>query len=102
LTNPTRLAGAPDIPTAAEQGFPGITNVGTIGLAAPARTPKPIIDQIAQATRTALSDKAYQQRLIESGFEISTDTTPEKFRQSLAKDVAFWKPIVDKLGIKVD
>jgi tripartite-type tricarboxylate transporter receptor subunit TctC len=102
LTNPTRLAGAPDIPTAAEQGFPGITNVGTIGLAAPARTPKPIIDQIAQATRTALSDKTYQQRLIESGFEISTDTTPEKFRASLAKDVAFWKPIVDKLGIKVD
>src|SRR4029077_8604705 len=33
-TNPTRLAGAPDIPTAAEQGFPGVTNVNTIGIAA--------------------------------------------------------------------
>ena len=102
LTNPTRLAGAPDIPTVAEQGFPGVTNVGTIGIAAPAKTPKAIIEQIAQATRTALSDKAYQQRLIESGFEVSSDTTPEKFRQSLEKDIAFWKPIVDKLGIKVD
>ncbi len=85
LTNPTRLAGAPDIPTAAEQGFPGITSVGTIGIAAPAKTPKAIIEQIAQATRTALADKAYQQRLIESGFEVSSDTTPEKFRQSLKK-----------------
>src|SRR5262245_43370151 len=102
LTNPTRLAGAPDIPNAAEQGFPGITSVGTIGIAAPAKTPKAIIEQIAQATRTALSDKAYQQRLIESGFEVSNETTPEKFRQSLARDIAFWKPIVDKLGIKVD
>ena len=36
LTNPTRLAGAPDVPTAAEQGFPGVTNIGTIGIAAPA------------------------------------------------------------------
>jgi tripartite-type tricarboxylate transporter receptor subunit TctC len=102
LTNPTRLAGAPDIPTAAEQGFPGVTNVGTIGIAAPAKTPKAIIEQIAQATRTALADKAYQQRLMESGFEVSSDTTPEKFRQSLEKDIAFWAPIVEKLGIKVD
>lgn len=102
LTNPARPAGAPDIPTVSEQGFPGLTNVGAIGIAAPGKTPKAIIEQIAQATRTALSDKTYQQRLIESGFEVSSDTTPEKFRQSLERDIAFWKPIVDKLGIKVD
>jgi tripartite-type tricarboxylate transporter receptor subunit TctC len=76
--------------------------VGTIGIAAPAKTPKAIIEQIAQATRTALSDKAYQQRLTESGFEVSSDATPEKFRQRLEKDIAFWTPIVEKLGIKVD
>jgi tripartite-type tricarboxylate transporter receptor subunit TctC len=102
VTNPTRLVGAPDIPTVTEQGFPGLTNVGSIGIAAPTKTPKTIIEQIAQATRTALSDKAYQEKLIESGFEVSSDTTPEKFRQSFERDIAFWKPIVDKLGIKVD
>jgi tripartite-type tricarboxylate transporter receptor subunit TctC len=57
LTNPTRLAGAPDIPTVAEQGFPGLTNVSSIGIAAPAKTPRAIIEQIAQATRTALSTR---------------------------------------------
>src|SRR5262245_18599484 len=102
LTNPTRLAGAPDIPTAAEQGFPGITNVASIGIAAPGKTPKQIIQQIGEATHMALSDKAYQQKLSELGFEVSSDTTPEEFRQSLERDVAFWKPIVDKLGIRVD
>jgi tripartite-type tricarboxylate transporter receptor subunit TctC len=102
LTNPTRLAGAPDIPTVAEQGFPGLTNVSSIGIAARARTLRAIIEQIAQATRIALSDKAYQQKLIESGFEVGVDTTPEKFRQRLERDIAFWKPIVDKLGTKVD
>ena len=50
----------------------------------------------------ALSDKAYHQRLSELGFEVSSDTTPETFRQSLERDIAFWKPIVDKLGTKVD
>ena len=102
LTNPTRLAGAPDVPTAAEQGFPGVTNIGTIGIAAPAGTPAAIVEQIAQATRSALADKTYQQRLVESGYEVSSDTTPEKFRRSLEGDIAFWKPIVDKLGVKVD
>jgi len=102
LTNLTRLAGARDIPTMAKQGFPGVTNVASIGVAAPAKTPKAITEQIAQATRTALADKSYQQKLIESGFEVSSDTTPETFRQSLERDIAFWKPIVDKLGTKVD
>jgi tripartite-type tricarboxylate transporter receptor subunit TctC len=73
-----------------------------LGCGAPAKTPRAIIEQIAQATRTALSDKAYQQKLIESGFEVSSNTTPEKFRQSLERDIAFWNPIVDKLGTKVD
>ena len=102
MTNPTRLVGASDIPTVAEQGFPGLTNVASIGIAAPGKTPKQIIQQIAEATHMALSDKAYQQKLSELGFEVSSDTTPEKFRQSLERDVAFWKPIVDKLGIRVD
>jgi tripartite-type tricarboxylate transporter receptor subunit TctC len=102
LTNPTRLVGAPEVPTVAEQGFPGLTNAMSIGIAAPAKTPIAILEKIAQATRTALTDSAYQKWLVDSGFEVASDTTPEKFRQSLAKDIAYWKPIIDKLGIKID
>jgi tripartite-type tricarboxylate transporter receptor subunit TctC len=52
--------------------------------------------------RTALADPAYQQKLIDSGFEASPDTTPEKFRRRLEADVVFWTPVVEALGLKID
>jgi tripartite-type tricarboxylate transporter receptor subunit TctC len=102
VTSPVRLTAAPELPTAAEAEFPGLIVPASLGLLAPAGTPKPIIEQIAQATRTALAERAYQQALIESGFEPTIDSSPEKFRRSLADDVALWAPVVKALGLKID
>ncbi len=102
VTGPTRLTAAPELPTAAELGFPGITVTGSIGLLAPAGTPIGIIEQIAQATRTAVAEPAYQQMLISAGMESTLDSNPEKFRRSLAADVALWAPVVKALGLKID
>jgi tripartite-type tricarboxylate transporter receptor subunit TctC len=102
VTSPTRLVGAPDLPTAAEVGLPDLVATSTIGLLAPAGTPRPIIDQIHQATRTALADRAYQQMLMEAGFEPTPDSSPEKFRRMLADDIALWRPVVTELGLKID
>jgi tripartite-type tricarboxylate transporter receptor subunit TctC len=74
----------------------------SLGLLAPSGTPTAIIEQIAQATRTALAEPAYQQSLIEGGFEPILDSDPEKFRQALAADVALWAPVVKSLGLKLD
>ena len=54
VTSPKRLIAAPELPTIAEAGFPGLANWGTIGPVARAGTPVVIIEQIAQAVRTAL------------------------------------------------
>ena len=102
VTSPTRLVAAPELPTAAELGFPGMTVRGSIGLLAPAGTPVGIIEQVAQATRTAIAEPAYQQMLIDAGIEPTLDSNPEKFRRSLAADVALWAPIVKALGLKLD
>jgi len=102
VTSPTRLAGAPDLPTAAEAGLPGFISTGSGGLLAPAGTPRPIIDQIAQATHTALAEPAYQQMLIDAGLEPTPDSSPEKFRRMLADDIALWTPVVTTLGLKID
>jgi tripartite-type tricarboxylate transporter receptor subunit TctC len=102
VTSPVRLTAVPELPTATEAGFPGLVVPASLGLLAPAGTPKPIIEQIAQATRTALAERAYQQALIESGFEPTIDSTPEKFRRSLSDDVALWAPVVKVLGLKID
>jgi tripartite-type tricarboxylate transporter receptor subunit TctC len=102
VTPSTRLAAAPELPTAAELGFPGMIVTGSIGLAAPAGTPAGIIEQIAQATRTVVAEPAFKQMLIDAGIEPTPDSSPEKFRQSLAADVALWAPVVKSLGLKID
>ena len=102
VTNPTRLIAAPELPTAAELGFPGMTVTGSIGLLAPAGTPIRIVEQIAQASRTAVADPAFRQLLIDAGIEPTLDSNPEKFRQALAADVALWTPVVKTLGLKID
>jgi len=71
-------------------------------LFAPSGTPRPIIDQIAKATRTVVAERTYQQVLIEGGFEPTLDSTPEKFRPMLADDISLWKPIVKALALKID
>jgi tripartite-type tricarboxylate transporter receptor subunit TctC len=102
VTSPTRLVAAPELPTAAELGFPGLNVTGSIGLLAPAGTPKTIIEQIAQASRTAVADPAFQQLLMDAGIEPALDSNPEKFRQSLAADIALWTPVVKTLALKID
>ena len=49
---------------------------GTIGLLAPAGTPTGIIERIAQATRPAVAEPAYQQLLIDAGIEPTSNATP--------------------------
>jgi tripartite-type tricarboxylate transporter receptor subunit TctC len=102
VTSPTRLIAAPELPTVAELGFPRMTVMGSIGLLAPAGTQTEIVEQIAKATRTAVAEPAYKQMLIDAGIEPTLDSNPEKFRRSLAADIALWTPIVEALGLKID
>jgi tripartite-type tricarboxylate transporter receptor subunit TctC len=102
VTSPARLIAAPELPTAAEAGLPGLTARNSLGLLAPAGTPKEIIEQIARATHAVLAEPAFQQTLIESGFEPDLDSSPAKFRLTLEGDIAHWTPIVLALGLKID
>jgi tripartite-type tricarboxylate transporter receptor subunit TctC len=102
VTSPARLDAAPELPTAAELGFAGLTVMGSIGLLAPAGTPIGIVEQIAQATRTIVAEPAFRRMLIEAGIDPTLNSSPDKFRQSLAADIALWAPVVKSLGLKID
>src|SRR5215510_1499293 len=102
VTSPTRLIAAPNIPTAVEAGLPGMISQQSIGLFAPSATPKAIIEQIWQATRTVIAEPAYRQMLIESGFEPDVDSSPERFRRFMEEDIARWSPVVKAIGLKLD
>ena len=102
VTGSKRLVAAPELPTSSELSFSGLTVIGSIGLLAPAGTPIEIIEQIAQAVRTALAERSYQQMFIDAGMESASDPNPETFRRSLAADIALWTPVVKELGLKID
>ena len=86
----------------AQAGFAGLTYEASVGLLAPARTPKPIVEQIAKATRALLISPDYQKMLVDIGFNATPESNPEHLRRVLAADVALWAPVVKSLDLKID
>ena len=102
VTSAKRLASAPDVPTAVEAGLPGMIVTGSIGLLAPAGTPRPVVDQISQATAVALADPAFQNILKEAAMEPVAPAGPDHWKRVLADDISLWEPVVKKIGLKID
>jgi tripartite-type tricarboxylate transporter receptor subunit TctC len=75
---PTRLAGWPDVPTFKELGY-DIDFRGFVGLAAPAKTPKPIIDYLNKATNDVANSDLFKQRMGDLGMTVPADNTPAKY-----------------------
>jgi tripartite-type tricarboxylate transporter receptor subunit TctC len=86
-----RLSAAPDIPTAIEEGVPGMIGLLFLGLFAPAATPKPIVDRIAAASRAAMADAEFQ-----SADRPGPEAIPDPIRRKLFMDeeIARWAPVV--------
>ena len=97
-----RLTAAPDIPTAIEEGVPGMIGLLFLGLFAPAATPKPIVDRIAEATHAAMADADFQKVLIASGLEAIPDSNSEQAKRFIAEETARWGPVVKAAGFKVE
>jgi tripartite-type tricarboxylate transporter receptor subunit TctC len=102
VTSPKRLIAAPDIPTAVEAGVPNMISEQSIGLLAPAGTPRAIVEQIYQASRSVLAEQSFQRMLIESGFEPDPDSNPQAFRRLIEADIARWAPLVTAIGVRLD
>jgi tripartite-type tricarboxylate transporter receptor subunit TctC len=91
IASETRLAVAPDIPTAAEAGLPGFNISVWHALWAPNGTPKNIIAKLNSAVVETLADEAVQKRLIDMGQVI-----PARDRQSAESLGAYHKAEIEK------
>jgi tripartite-type tricarboxylate transporter receptor subunit TctC len=99
VTGSKRSALIPDVPTFAEAGFPGYDVPLRWGLAAPAGTPRPIIDKLNAALDAALATDEVRQRLAIEGAE-PQPTTPEEYAAIIDREVAMWSDLVKAAGIK--
>jgi tripartite-type tricarboxylate transporter receptor subunit TctC len=102
VTSERRLSGAPDIPTVVESGMPDLGYAGWFGLFAPRATPEKIVDRIAQATRTAMSDPVMQESYRAQGLEPDTDSSPDKFQRLIEEDLVRLAPVINSVIPKRD
>jgi tripartite-type tricarboxylate transporter receptor subunit TctC len=100
VNSPARLKGAPDIPTAIEQGVPNMVGQLFLGIYAPAKTPAGAIERMTAATKQALAQPEFEKALIASGFEPVSYVGADALRY-MSEEHARWKPVVDAIGLKV-
>jgi tripartite-type tricarboxylate transporter receptor subunit TctC len=100
VTSPHRSALLPGVPTAAESGLPGFDVVLNYGLLAPAGTPKPVVDKINQAMRTAIGNEAVRKRISTDGAE-AIASTPAEYAAIVRQDFTRWAALIKKLDLKI-
>ncbi len=97
----TRAPLAPEIPTVAEQGFPGFETDSWYGVIAPASMPKDIVERIAAAVNRALDDPATQRNLADRGIE-KIGGTSTRLGEHIRAEIAKYAKIVRDSGMQID
>lgn len=98
---PTRMPYVPDVPTFAEEGFPGFEMSTWFALFAPRGTPGDILDQLNGYTRALHADPETKKRLDAQFVEPLILTQPQ-FNALVKADAVKWERIVRDSGIKVE
>ena len=101
VTSKVRSAALPEVPTAAESGLPGFEAVQYYGLAAPAGTPRAIIERLNKELQTILNSDEMKQRLIADGSD-PAPSTPEEYAANIDREESKWAALVQQLGLKLE
>ncbi|HYF20090.1 MAG TPA: tripartite tricarboxylate transporter substrate binding protein [Ramlibacter sp.] len=91
----------PDVPTLAEQGISGVDVSQWYAIFAPAKTPKPVVDQLNAALNKVLQDKAVEKKLEDHGADVET-SSPEQLRTLVQQELVKWKKVVELGKLKAD
>ena len=89
----------PDVPTVAEQGYPGFRTETWNGYVAPAGTPHEIVERIAREIAAGCKDPGFVARLDKIGVD-AVCSTPEQFAQAIRDDLKLWKDAAAAAGMK--
>ena len=98
---PQRSPFLPDVPTIAEQGYPGFESIGWIGLAAPAKTPVAILDKLNAEIRKMLASPEIREKLNQLAFNPIGDSRQE-FAAFIRAEIAKWSKVAKESGAKAD
>jgi tripartite-type tricarboxylate transporter receptor subunit TctC len=90
-----------DVPTVAEQGYPGFEASGWLGIAFPAKTPAAIVQRMYKETQAVMAQQDTQAFLEKSGLDYVMKN-PEEFRAYIKAELSRWTKLIKDAGIKAD
>ena len=96
-----RSPAAPEVPTIAEAGLPGVLGGSWYGLLAPAGTPREVIARLHAELMRALADPEVRERFTSVGTEV-VGNTPEEFAAQIRADIEKWGSVVRTAGIRAE
>jgi tripartite-type tricarboxylate transporter receptor subunit TctC len=97
----TRFKSAPEYAPLHEAGVPGYEATQWIGMLAPARVPKTIIDHLQRASAVALQRPEFLAQLTADGSE-PVGSTAEEFGKNLRIELEKWRKVIKDAGIRVE
>jgi tripartite-type tricarboxylate transporter receptor subunit TctC len=96
-----RIPQLPDVPTVAEQGYPGFEMTQWYGLLAPSNLPQAAADKLAAAAAKAMKEPSLLEHLTTDA-AIAVGSTPAEFSRFIEQEQKRWKVVVDRARIKPD
>jgi tripartite-type tricarboxylate transporter receptor subunit TctC len=101
ITGATRKPELPETPTLAESGLPDVVVAFWAGLAAPAGTPRPVVERLNAAVKEAVQTADLRASLANFGAETRTGS-PDDFAHLIAADMRRWSKVASAAGISLD
>jgi tripartite-type tricarboxylate transporter receptor subunit TctC len=101
VTSSKRVSSLREVPTVAEAGVPGYEVVGWYGIAAPANTPRDVINKLYSEIANILQSPETREKLAADGAE-PVGSTPEQFTAFIQSEIDKWSRVVKSSGIHVE
>jgi tripartite-type tricarboxylate transporter receptor subunit TctC len=101
IASAQRSVAAPELPTIAESGVPGYRADAILGMLAPAKTPRPVIELLNAEVHKAMRAPEMTERMKSLGVDVAL-TTPEGFGQVIESEMQRWGKLIRKLGLKIE
>jgi tripartite-type tricarboxylate transporter receptor subunit TctC len=97
-----RLAELPQVPTLAEQGFPGIGTNAWQGMFAPAATPKAVLDRLHGAVLAVLTKPETKEGLAKQMMAVEVSKSPQAFTEEVRRETQAWGDFLREAQIKIE
>ncbi len=101
VSSAARNAALPEVPTIAEQGFPGYEAVSWVGILAPAATPGAIVDRLHREIVASLKDSVVGERFASLGVRL-IGNSPAEFAAEIAAELVSRKKTIENAKIRVE